>query len=141
SPMKGVMRFGKRGKLSWRHIGPFEVLKRVGEVAYELALPQGLSGVHPEPVAILDREKCKLRSREIASIKVQWKNRPVEESTWEKEADMQERYPYCLQIQVLLFALIFLLVIVRGRTMGKLIPRRTVISTTDRLGGLSFQNT
>ena len=47
SPMKGVMRFGKRGKLSPRYIGPFEVMKRVGEVAYELALPPGLSGVHP----------------------------------------------------------------------------------------------
>ena len=47
-----------------------------------------------EPVAILDREIRKSRSREIASIKVQWKNRPVEESTWEKEADMQERYPH-----------------------------------------------
>ena len=47
-----------------------------------------------EHVAILDREVRKLRSREIESIKVQWKNRPVEESTWEKEADMQERYPH-----------------------------------------------
>ena len=47
SPMKGVMRFGKRGKLSPRYIAPFEVLKRVGEVAYELAFPPGLSGVHP----------------------------------------------------------------------------------------------
>ena len=47
-----------------------------------------------EPVAILEREVHKLRSREIASIKVQWKNRPVGESTWEKKADMQERYPH-----------------------------------------------
>ena len=82
----------------------------MGEVAYELALPPGLLGVHPvfhvsmlkryhgdgnyiirwdsvlldenlsyeeEHVAILDREVRKLRSREIASIKVQWKNRLV----------------------------------------------------------------
>ena len=47
-----------------------------------------------EPVAILDREVRKLRSKGIPSIKVQWKNRPVEESTWENEADMQEIYPY-----------------------------------------------
>ena len=44
--------------------------------------------------AILDREVRKLRSREIASMKVQWKNRAVEEATWEKEADMQEKYPH-----------------------------------------------
>ena len=40
------MRFGKLGKLSLRYIGPFEVLKCVGEVSYELDLPPGLSGVH-----------------------------------------------------------------------------------------------
>ena len=47
-----------------------------------------------EPIAILDREVRKLRSREIVSIKVQWKNRPVEEATWEKEADMREKCPH-----------------------------------------------
>ncbi|XP_069145651.1 uncharacterized protein [Solanum lycopersicum] len=47
-----------------------------------------------EPVAILDREVRKLRSKEIASIKVQRKNWPVEESTWDNKADMQETYPH-----------------------------------------------
>ena len=46
-----------------------------------------------EPIAILDREVRKLRSKEIAAIKVQWKDQPVEESTWESEVDMKERYP------------------------------------------------
>jgi len=46
SPMKGVMRFGKKGKLSQKFIEPYEILDRVGEVAYRLALPPSLDRVH-----------------------------------------------------------------------------------------------
>ena len=45
-PKRGVIKFGKRGKLSSRYIGPFEILERVGTVAYWLALSPSLSGVH-----------------------------------------------------------------------------------------------
>ena len=45
-PKRGVVRFGKRRKLSPRFIGPFEILERVGTIAYRLALPPSMSGVH-----------------------------------------------------------------------------------------------
>jgi hypothetical protein len=46
SPWKGVVRFGKKGKLSPRFVGPFKILKRIGPVAYQLELPEEMSGIH-----------------------------------------------------------------------------------------------
>ncbi|GJV99809.1 hypothetical protein Tco_1555061 [Tanacetum coccineum] len=46
SPWKGVVHFGKRGRLNPRYVGPFKVLEKVGEVAYKLKLPEELSKVH-----------------------------------------------------------------------------------------------
>ena len=47
SPMKGVVKFCKKGKLSPRYVGPYEILQRVGKVAYELKLPSKLTSDHP----------------------------------------------------------------------------------------------
>ncbi|XP_070054165.1 uncharacterized protein [Nicotiana tomentosiformis] len=101
---EGITHEGKRGKLSSRFVGPFEVLRRIGEMAYKLALPPSLSSVHlvfhvstlrkyigdpshvldfstvqldsdmtydVEPVAILEWQVRKLRSKDIALVKVQ----------------------------------------------------------------------
>nr|GFA97634.1 putative reverse transcriptase domain-containing protein [Tanacetum cinerariifolium] len=46
SPWKGVIRFGKRGKLSPWYIGPFEIIERIGPVAYKLELLEKLCGIH-----------------------------------------------------------------------------------------------
>ncbi|KAH0697960.1 hypothetical protein KY289_015442 [Solanum tuberosum] len=127
SPMKGVMRFGKKGKLSPRYVGPYRILKCIGKVAYELDLPNELAPVHPifhvsmlkkcigDPVSIiplegleidkslsyeeisieiLDRQVKRLRNKEVASVKVLWRNHLVEGATWEAEADMKSRCPH-----------------------------------------------
>nr|GEY12347.1 putative reverse transcriptase domain-containing protein [Tanacetum cinerariifolium] len=57
SPWKGVVRFGKRGKLNPRYVGPFKVLERVGDVAYKLNLPKELSIVH-NTVHVSNLKKC-----------------------------------------------------------------------------------
>jgi len=46
------------------------------------------------PVQILDRQVRKLRTKEVASVKVLWRNQFVEEATWEAEEDMKTRYPH-----------------------------------------------
>nr|GEX33826.1 putative reverse transcriptase domain-containing protein [Tanacetum cinerariifolium] len=56
-PWKGVIRFGKRGKLNPRYIGPFKVLAKVGTVAYRLKLPQQLSKVH-STFRVSNLKKC-----------------------------------------------------------------------------------
>ncbi|WMV18973.1 hypothetical protein MTR67_012358 [Solanum verrucosum] len=89
SPMKGIMRFGKKGKLSPRYIGPYRIGKRIDKVACELELPQELAMVHP----ILDRQVRRLRTKEVASVKFLWRNQFVEEATWKAKKQMKKRYP------------------------------------------------
>ncbi|GJU88382.1 reverse transcriptase domain-containing protein [Tanacetum coccineum] len=54
---KGVIRFGKKGKLTPRYVGPFEILERVGPVAYRLRLPEELSGIH-DTFHVSNLKKC-----------------------------------------------------------------------------------
>ncbi|XP_055824419.1 uncharacterized protein LOC129892937 [Solanum dulcamara] len=80
SPLKGVMRFGKKDE---SHVISHDSVELSAYLTYE-----------EEPVAILDRQVRKLRTKEITSVNVQWQHRPVGEATWELESDTRARYPY-----------------------------------------------
>ena len=126
-PKRGVVRFGKQGKLLTRFIGPFEILERVGTVAYRLALSPSMLGVHevfhvsllrrhtPDPahlvdwgeievgtdetfeegpVCIMDSRDQVLRRKTVRLVRVLWRHRGVEESTWEREDTVRATYPF-----------------------------------------------
>ncbi|GJR21432.1 putative reverse transcriptase domain-containing protein [Tanacetum coccineum] len=103
SPWKGLIRFGKRGKLNLTYIGPFKILERVGAVAYRLELPQELSGeiqimdklqFVKEPLEIIDHEVWRLKHSQIPIVKVRWNSRRGLEYTWECEDEIKRKYSH-----------------------------------------------
>ncbi|GJW37463.1 hypothetical protein Tco_0060383 [Tanacetum coccineum] len=98
TPWKGVVRFGKKGKLAPRYVGPFEILERIGLKCLadanlhvsldEIKLDKTLRFVE-EPVKIMDQEIKKLKRRKIALVKVGWNSKCGPEFTWEHEDQMR----------------------------------------------------
>ena len=81
SPWKKVMRFGKKGKLNPRFIGPYEVIEKVGPVAYRLALPPELEKIHSVfHVSMLQRYRTDL-SHVVSSETIELKS----DLTYEEE--------------------------------------------------------
>ncbi|GJV01100.1 retrovirus-related pol polyprotein from transposon TNT 1-94 [Tanacetum coccineum] len=81
SPWKGVVRFGKKGKLAPRFVGPFDIIEKVGPVAYKLDLPKELDGVH-DTFHVLNLKKClvdPIRQVPLDEIRVDDKLNFVEE--------------------------------------------------------------
>ncbi|GKE35372.1 hypothetical protein Tco_1454694, partial [Tanacetum coccineum] len=121
------IRFGKRGKLNPRYIGPFKIIAKVRTIACRLELPEKLIRVHStfhisnlkkclvdepfaipldeiqvddklhfikEPVKIIDREVKRLKQSRIPIVKIRWNSRRGPEFTWEREDQMQNKYPH-----------------------------------------------
>ncbi|KAJ9553748.1 hypothetical protein OSB04_017793 [Centaurea solstitialis] len=81
SPWKGLIRFGKKGKLSPRFVGPFEVIERIGPVAYRLDLPIELSSIH-DTFHVSNLKKCLSEETivlPLEEIQIDEQLRPIEE--------------------------------------------------------------
>ncbi|GJR75782.1 putative reverse transcriptase domain-containing protein [Tanacetum coccineum] len=100
SPWKGVVRFGKKGKLAPRFVGPFEIREKKCLADPTLKVPLDEIRVDAklnfveEPVEILEREFKKLKRSRIAIVKVRWNSKRGPEFTWEREDQMKLKYPH-----------------------------------------------
>ncbi|GJX04786.1 putative reverse transcriptase domain-containing protein [Tanacetum coccineum] len=100
SPWKGVIRFGKRGKLNPRYIGPFKIIAKKCMADEPLAIPldeiQVDDKLHfiEEPAKIMDREVKRLKSSRIPIVKVCWNYKRGPEFTWERDDQIQKKYPH-----------------------------------------------
>ncbi|GJW57672.1 putative reverse transcriptase domain-containing protein [Tanacetum coccineum] len=85
-----------RKKLAPRFVGPFEIIEKVGPMAYRLDFPEEFNGVHDtfHPMEILEREFKKLKRSRIAIGKVRWNSKRGPEFTWEREDQMKLKYPH-----------------------------------------------
>ncbi|GJT17482.1 putative nucleotidyltransferase, ribonuclease H [Tanacetum coccineum] len=102
SPWKGVVCFGKKGKLAPRYVGPFEILERIGlKCMADASLHVSLDEIKvdktlrfvKEPVEIMEQEIKKLKRKTIALVKVRWNLKRGPEFTWEHEDQMRIKYP------------------------------------------------
>ncbi|GJX90888.1 hypothetical protein Tco_0344214 [Tanacetum coccineum] len=88
--------FWEKGKLSLRYVGPFEILERIGPVAYLLRVPEELVGTLrfvEEPVEIMDCKVKSIKRSGISIVEVRWNSKRGPEFTWEREEYMKSKYP------------------------------------------------
>ena len=116
-----MRQFKLEGKLAPHFIGPFRILSRRGEVAYQLELPPQLSvritSIVPEkqlpledldimedlsyteyPIKILETSERVTRNRRTRMCKVQWNHHSEDEATWEREDSLKAEFPYPFDI-------------------------------------------